>query len=150
MEIGRRSGAGSRSERNHNQNDERRVPSQQIVSLARYIFDEARSTCVVRILAAEAVQTLIIKVLQVTTGDLLEAGCGERKIRGTILAADSVSRHRRGGTAAAGGGASCDCGMRRHGIGAGVFVGAHGRRDAPDCGSRLRGNKQSAATVTVR
>src|SRR5579863_374020 len=109
--------------------------------LGRLSFDEARRTCVVRILAAEAVQTLIIKVLQVTTGDLLEAGCGERKIRGTILAADSVSRHWRGGTGAAGGGASCDRGMRRHGIGAGVFVGAHGRRDAPDCRPRLRGDE---------
>src|SRR5580698_2724048 len=32
------------------------------------------------ILAAESLQTLIIKVLRVKADDLLEAGCGERKI----------------------------------------------------------------------
>ena len=37
-------------------------------------FDEARKACVVCLLAAEAVQTLIIKVLRAGTGDLLEAG----------------------------------------------------------------------------
>jgi hypothetical protein len=53
-------------------------------------FDEARKAGVVYILAVEAVQTLIIKVLRVKTGDLLEAGCEERGIRGTVLEADSV------------------------------------------------------------
>jgi hypothetical protein len=42
-------------------------------------FDEARKAVVVCILAAEAVQTLIIKVLREKTGDLLEAGRGEGK-----------------------------------------------------------------------
>jgi adenylyltransferase/sulfurtransferase len=43
-------------------------------------FDEARKAPVVCILASEAVQPLIIKVLQLKTGDLLEAGCGEGKV----------------------------------------------------------------------
>jgi molybdopterin/thiamine biosynthesis adenylyltransferase len=40
-------------------------------------FDEMRQARVVRTLAAEAVQTLIIKVLRVKAGDLFEAGLGE-------------------------------------------------------------------------
>jgi hypothetical protein len=58
-------------------------------------FDEARKAGVVCILAAKAVQTLIIKVLRLKAGDLFEAGRGEGKVRGTLLAADSVSRDRR-------------------------------------------------------
>src|ERR1700691_1647909 len=114
------------------------------------MFDEARKAGVVCILAAEAVQTLIIKVLQVKTGDLLEAGRGEGKVRRTVFAADSVSRHRSGGSAASGCRESRDCGMRSDWIGAGVVTGARRRGDDADYRSRLRGGKQSAAAVAVR
>jgi hypothetical protein len=59
------------------------------------MFDEAWEAGVVCILAAEAVQTLIIKVLPGKAGDLFEAGLGEGKVRGKVLTADSVSRNRR-------------------------------------------------------
>src|SRR5258708_33615892 len=75
-------------------------------------------------------QTLIIKVLPVNTGDLLEAGCGEREIRGTLFAADFVPRNRRRRPAQAGGGASCDCGGRSNRVGAGIFGGAGWRGGA--------------------
>src|SRR5208282_5156926 len=106
-------------------------------------FDEARKAGVVCILEAEAVQTLIIKVLRVKTGDLLETGRGERKIRRTIFAADSVSRNWRRGPAAPEGRASCDCGMRSDGVGAGVITGTSRRGKVADYRSRLRGGEQS-------
>jgi hypothetical protein len=59
------------------------------------MFDEAWEAGVVCILAAEAVQTLIIKVLRVKAGDLFEAGLGEGKVRGAVLAADAIPRNRR-------------------------------------------------------
>src|ERR1022692_4285465 len=95
-------------------------------------FDEARKASVVCILGSKAVQTLIIKVLWVKTGDLLEAGRGEGKIRRTVLTADSVPRNRSGGPAAAGRGTRGDCGVRRDRVGAGVIVGASGGGNAAD------------------
>src|SRR5580700_6057830 len=113
-------------------------------------FDEARKAGVVCILAAKAVQTLIIKVLRLKTGDLFEAGRGEGKVRGTVLETDSVSRNRSRGPTTAGGGTSGDCGMRRDRVGAGVITGARGRGNVADHRPRLRGGEQSAAAVAVR
>src|SRR4029077_19975883 len=106
-------------------------------------FDEARKACVVCILTAQASQT-IIKVLRRKTGDLLEAGRGERKIRGTVLAADSVSRDRNGRPAAAGCGTSGDCGLRSDRLSVGVIAGARGGGTASNHRSRLCGGEQSA------
>src|SRR5271165_514386 len=79
-----------------------------------------------------------------------EAGSGENKVRGTVFAANFVSRNWYGGPAAAGGGRSCDCGLRSDRVGSGIVAGPRGRGYAAHYRSRLCRGQQSAAAVAVR
>ena len=132
------SGTDGRAEQSDDQDEEWRAPSQQICPWACCLHSMKRGwAAVVRILAAEAVQTLIIKVLRAEAGDLLEAGCRregvekqkfeERYSRQILFRGIGAEGQRR--LAA---GASCDCGMRSDRVGAGVIAGARRRGNA--CG----------------
>src|SRR5208283_691246 len=75
---------------------------------------------------------LIIRVLRFSTDDLVGTGHGEREDRRTVLAADSVSRNRRGGPTTAGRGPSCDRGMRSDRVRVGFVAGPRGRGNVAD------------------